>query len=204
MSYPSQDCSGFSRSTNLLIAVGSGIVFGIAVINCAVYSSNAGSSNNMSSSSTNTTTTNTDTTCPTIMIVINIIVAVIAFVVMIIFLFKAAGYAGIQISRQQYVQYSPQPQFVQGPPPVAATPVDYTVVEQVPPPPPVIVEPPKVVTRAVTYQPPTPPPQTRYVTETIPGRTVVAQPTYQRVAVTQPVAIQQPQSSQFGLDVYNS
>lgn len=96
MSYPSYFYPRTNRMSNLGLALGSGVIFAVAVTNCTVYAGSVTSSQNKSSSgsgsgasSGNNGGTSFDPTCATIMLVVNIILAIFSCLFMLMFFWYA-------------------------------------------------------------------------------------------------------------------
>ena len=92
-----------SQSTggNWLLGMGSAVVFAVSVTNCVVYS-NGTSSQNTSSGSGSGGTTTIDPTCSTIMLVVNIILAIISFIYMLVFIWKALSMTSRYVVERGY------------------------------------------------------------------------------------------------------
>ena len=125
MSYPQQ--SNYGRGSNLLAGLTTGVVFAVAVTNCVVYSGAITSCNNCcgnsSTSSGDVETTGLNEGCAYIMLIINIIIAIVAFIWMIVFFGRAArgaSYNTETVEKTVFITQSPpqgvsnlQPQVVQ-------------------------------------------------------------------------------------------
>jgi hypothetical protein len=113
-----------SQSTggNWLLGIGSAVVFAVSVTNCVVYSNGTSSQNSSSGSGSGNGNTVVDPTCSTIMLVINIILAIISFIYMLVFIWRALSMTSRYIvdktyypDRRMYYNSPPaQPQYVMG------------------------------------------------------------------------------------------
>lgn len=117
MAYLSTINSKGSRGINFALAAGSAAIFAVAVTNCAVYSSSASCSGSQSPGSGTTssgsgtvTTQGLDSTCSTIMLVVNIILAIFSFIFMVIFLWWAIAAPTITAAVARWIPgYNPVP-----------------------------------------------------------------------------------------------
>lgn len=111
--------SSQSTGGNWLLGMGSALVFGVSVTNCVVYSN--GTSSNRCSGSNSGGTTAIDPTCSTIMLVVNIILAIISFIYMLIFIWRALSMTSRYIVDRGY--YPDNRKLYYSPPPSSPVPI---------------------------------------------------------------------------------
>ena len=90
-----------STGANWVLGLGSAVVFAVSVTNCVVYS-NGSSGSGSGSSGSGGGTTAVDPTCATIMLVINIILAIISFIYMLVFIWRALSASTQYIAERGY------------------------------------------------------------------------------------------------------
>jgi hypothetical protein len=79
-----------ARGPNILLGLGSAIIFAVSVTNAIVYAQGTTSSNGTSSGTTSGGgEIGVNSNCAMIMLIINIIIAIISFIAMIYFFYKA-------------------------------------------------------------------------------------------------------------------
>ena len=91
-----------STGANWVLGLGSAVVFAVSVTNCVVYS-NGSSGSGSGSSGSGGGTTAIDPTCATIMLVINIILAIISFIYMLLFIWRALSASTQYIAERGYL-----------------------------------------------------------------------------------------------------
>ena len=109
-----------NRGVNVFLGIGSALIFGISVTNSIVYTQGTTSSqNNKCGTTSGNGNTGVNSNCSTLMLILNIIIAIIAFIAMIYFFYKAAY--GDTATISNYVNKATAPitdwsnqQFVQG------------------------------------------------------------------------------------------
>lgn len=126
-----------STGANWVLGLGSAVVFAVSVTNCVVYS-NGSSGSGSSSSGSGGGTTSIDPTCATIMLVVNIILAIISFIYMLVFIWRALSMSTQYIAEKGYL---PQGRIIYREPPLQ--PVYSPPIQQVEYP--AVTQPPQVV-----------------------------------------------------------
>lgn len=120
-----------STGANWLLGLGSAVVFGVSVTNCIVYSNGTSGSQNTSSGSGGTTSI--DSTCATIMLVINIILAIISFIYMLVFIWRALTMSSQYIVDRGFSPYQNRGVIYREPPvssPPMYPPTEYATTSQ--------------------------------------------------------------------------
>ncbi len=86
---PTPEQISSAAGPNVLLGLGSAIIFAVSVTNSIVYAQGTTSSHGSSSGSGGDEDIGVNTNCATLMLVINIIIAIISFIAMIYFFYKA-------------------------------------------------------------------------------------------------------------------